>query len=316
MNYDFEQPILELEERIAALESFAREKEIDLSQEINHLKARAEELKKKIYSQLSPWQKLLIARHPARPNLRDYVSLLFTDFFELHGDRCAGDDPAVLGGIARFRNRPVTVIGHLKGHDTRENLACNFGMAHPEGYRKALRLMRQAEKFCRPVITFIDTPGAYPGIGAEERGQACAIARCLAGMLELKTPVISVILGEGGSGGALAFAAADRILMQEHAIFSVISPEAYASILWQDPARGREAAEKMKITAQDLLAYRLIDEVIPEPLGGAHRNAGEAARLLGEALERHLNEVTGLPIRELLARRQERFRRLSPRVFL
>lgn len=311
MNYDFEQPILELEEKIAELERFARERGVDLSQEIHHLVKRAEKLKREIYSQLSPWQKVLIARHPARPNLLDYINLLFTDFFELHGDRCFGDDPAILGGIARFGNQPVTVIGHLKGHDTRENLARNFGMAHPEGYRKALRLMRQAEKFGRPVITFIDTPGAYPGIGAEERGQACAIATCLAGMLALKVPVLSVILGEGGSGGALALAAGDRLLMQEHAVFSVISPEAYASILWQDPGRCREAAENMKITAQDLLAYRLIDEIIPEPLGGAHRDVKEAARLLGEAVSRHLNELKILSPEELLVHRQERFRRIA-----
>ncbi|MDQ0285957.1 acetyl-CoA carboxylase carboxyl transferase subunit alpha [Desulfofundulus luciae] len=312
MVYDFERPIIELEEKIAELQRFASEKGIDLSTEIENLEKRARELKQTIYGQLSPWQKVLIARHPGRPNILDYINLLCTDFIELHGDRCFGDDPAIVGGIARFRGRAVTVIGHLKGHDTRENLARNFGMAHPEGYRKVLRLMRQAEKFNRPVLALIDTPGAYPGMGAEERGQAHAIACCIAGMLVLRVPVISVILGEGGSGGALALASGDRILMQEHAIFSVISPEAYATILWKDATRCRDAAEVMKITAQDLYAHQLVDEVIPEPLGGAHRDKNEAARLVGEAIARHLDELRGYPTDELLKRRHARFRRIGP----
>ncbi|SHJ54659.1 acetyl-CoA carboxylase carboxyltransferase subunit alpha [Desulfofundulus thermosubterraneus] len=312
MVYDFERPIIELEEKIAELQRFAREKDIDLSNEIENLEKRARELKQTIYGQLSPWQKVLIARHPERPNTLDYANMLCTDFIELHGDRCFGDDPAIVGGIARFRGRAVTVIGHLKGHDTKENLARNFGMAHPEGYRKALRLMQQAEKFNRPVLAFIDTPGAYPGMGAEERGQAHAIACCIAGMLILRVPVISVILGEGGSGGALALASGDRILMQEHAIFSVISPEAYATILWKDATRCRDAAEVMKITAQDLYAHQLVDEVIPEPLGGAHRDKNEAARLVGEAIARHLEELLGCSTEELIKRRHARFRRIAP----
>ncbi|NHM28320.1 acetyl-CoA carboxylase carboxyltransferase subunit alpha [Desulfofundulus sp. TPOSR] len=312
MVYDFERPIIELEEKIAELQRFASEKGIDLSKEIENLEKRARELKQTIYGQLSPWQKVLIARHPERPNTLDYIKMLCTDFIEFHGDRCFGDDPAIVGGIARFRGRAVTVIGHLKGHDTKENLARNFGMAHPEGYRKALRLMQQAEKFNRPVLAFIDTPGAYPGMGAEERGQAHAIARCIAGMLVLRVPVISVILGEGGSGGALALASGDRILMQEHAIFSVISPEAYATILWKDVTRCRDAAEVMKITAQDLYAHQLVDGVIPEPLGGAHRDKNEAARLVGEALARHLEELMEYSTDELLKRRLARFRRIGP----
>ncbi|MBE3587686.1 MAG: acetyl-CoA carboxylase carboxyltransferase subunit alpha [Thermoanaerobacteraceae bacterium] len=308
MIYEFDRPIVELEEKIAELQRFAREKAIDLSNEIANLEKRVRELKESIYGNLSPWQKVLIARHPERPNTLDYINMLCADFLEFHGDRCFGDDPAVVGGIARFRGRPVTVIGHLKGHDTKENLARNFGMAHPEGYRKAVRLMYQAEKFHRPVLAFIDTPGAYPGMGAEERGQAEAIARSIQSMLILRTPVIAVILGEGGSGGALALAAGDRILMQEHAVFSVISPEAYASILWKDATRCREAAGEMKITAGDLYAHHLIDEIIPEPLGGAHRDGKEAARLVGEALHRHLEELVNLPVEQLLERRYQRFR--------
>ncbi|HHW44293.1 MAG TPA: acetyl-CoA carboxylase carboxyltransferase subunit alpha [Desulfotomaculum sp.] len=308
MIYEFDRPIVELEEKIAELQRFAGEKGIDLSNEIANLEKRVRELKESIYGNLSPWQKVLIARHPERPNTLDYINMLCTDFLEFYGDRCFGDDPAVVGGIARFRGRPVTVIGHLKGHDTKENLARNFGMAHPEGYRKAMRLMYQAEKFHRPVLAFIDTPGAYPGMGAEERGQAEAIARSIQSMLILRTPVIAVILGEGGSGGALALAAGDRILMQEHAVFSVISPEAYASILWKDATRCREAAGEMKITAGDLYEHHLIDAIIPEPLGGAHRDWKEAARLVGEALNRHLEELVELPVEQLLERRYQRFR--------
>ncbi|MCS5696311.1 acetyl-CoA carboxylase carboxyltransferase subunit alpha [Desulfofundulus thermocisternus] len=315
MVYDFERPIVELEEKIAELQRFAGEKGIDLSKEIENLKKKSKELKEAIFSQLSPWQKVLIARHPGRPNTLDYIKLLCTDFIEFHGDRCFGDDPAIVGGIARFRGRAVTVIGHMKGHDTKENLARNFGMAHPEGYRKALRLMRQAEKFKRPVLAFIDTPGAYPGMGAEERGQAHAISCCITGMLTLRVPVISVILGEGGSGGALALASGDRILMQEYAVFSVISPEAYASILWKDATRCQDAAGIMKITAQELYAYQLIDGIIPEPLGGAHRDKNEAARLVGEAIAHHLEELVGYSVEELLRRRFERFRRIGPEYF-
>lgn len=311
MQLEFDRPINELEQKITELRRFAGEKGIDLSNEIANLEARLNELKHNIYGNFSPWHKVLIARHPDRPNTLDYINLLCTDFIQLHGDRYFGDDPAVIGGIARLQGRPVTVIGHLKGRDTKENLVRNFGMAHPEGYRKALRLMHQAEKFHRPVLAFIDTPGAYCGMGAEERGQAEAIARCIQGMLVLRVPVISVVLGEGGSGGALAFAVGDRLLMQEHAIFSVISPEAYATILWKDASRCREAADVMKITAQDLFSYQLVDEVIPEPLGGAHRDKIEAARLVGEAVARQLEQLLTHSVEELLTMRYDRFRRIG-----
>jgi len=236
---------------------------------------------------------------------------LFTDFVELRGDRLFGDDQALIGGIARFDGRPVTILGNLKGKDTRENIARNFGMAHPEGYRKALRLLRQAEKFHRPVITLIDTPGAYCGVGAEERGQAAAIALTMQTMLTLKTPVVAVIIGEGGSGGALALSVGDRLLIQEYAIFSVISPEAYASILWNDPARCAEAAQKMKITAPELLALGVVEEVIPEPFGGAHRNPGQAAQYIKEALRRHFSELVTIPGDELFRQRFEKFRKFD-----
>lgn len=313
---EFDRPIVELEEKIRELRRFAGEKGIDLDEEIANLEKRARELRENIYGDLAPWQKVLVARHPERPNALEYINMLCTDYLPLHGDRYYADDPAVVGGIARFAGRPVTVLGHLKGRDTRENLARNFGMAHPEGYRKVVRLMRQAEKFHRPVLAFVDTPGAYPGMGAEERGISSAIAESIKTMLNLRVPVISVIIGEGGSGGALALASGDRLLIQEHAVFSVISPEAYASILWKDAGRAREAAAVMKITAAELKQFNLVDEVIPEPLGGAHRDPAEAARLVGEALSRHLSELLACPPDELPGRRYEKFRRMGdPRIF-
>lgn len=308
---EFELPIIELEEKIGELRIFAKEKNLDLSNEIAHLEQRLKELTDSVYRGLTPWQKVLVARHPARPNALDYIRLIFTDFLELRGDRLFRDDPAVIGGIGFFSGRPVTVLGNLKGKDTKENIERNFGMACPEGYRKAVRLMLQAEKFRRPVMTFIDTPGAYCGAGAEERGQAAAIAQSIRTMLALRTPVISVIIGEGGSGGALALAAADRILMQEHAVFSVISPEAYASILWSDPSRAPDAAQKMRLTAFELSALGVVEEVIPEPRGGAHRDPASAAHYVKEALARHLAELLAVPVEELIRRRLERYRKIG-----
>ncbi|MEW6698371.1 MAG: acetyl-CoA carboxylase carboxyltransferase subunit alpha [Bacillota bacterium] len=311
MPLDFERPLLELEAKIEELKRFTKEKGIDFSDEIVLLEKKSRDMKESIYSNLNPWQKVQIARHAARPNTLDYCKALFTDFLELHGDRVYGDDPAVLGGIARYKGMPVTVIGHLKGHDTKENVQRNFGMAHPEGFRKALRLMQQAEKFGRPVICFIDTAGAYCGMGAEERGQGEAIARNLMVMSALKTPVISVVIGEGGSGGALALGVANKILMQEHAIFSVSSPEAAASILWKDGTKAKEAAEALNLTAQDLLRLGVIDEIVPEPLGGAHSDLTAAYRFVDHALERNLKELLEQSLDELVEARYAKFRAMG-----
>lgn len=308
---EFEKPIQELENKINELRNFSRDKGIDLSNEITTLEKRAMEVRESIYGNLNSWQHVLISRHPERPNTYDYINYIFRDFIELHGDRCFGDDPAVVGGIGRFNGRAVTVIGHLKGKDTKENLARNFGMAHPEGFRKGMRLMKQAEKFKRPVICFIDTPGANPGIGAEERGQFEAIARSILTMAALKTPIITVVIGEGASGGALAFGVGDRILMQEHTIYSVISPEGYASILWKDSSRAREAAEAIRITASDILDLGVADKIISEPLGGAHRDPKAAADLLGEAIADSLNELLELSLEDLMSCRYEKFRSIG-----
>ena len=308
---EFEKPIQELENKINELRNFSRDKGIDLSNEITTLEKRAMEVRESIYSNLNSWQHVLISRHPERPNTYDYINYIFKDFIELHGDRCFGDDPAVVGGIGRFNGRAVTVIGHLKGKDTKENLARNFGMAHPEGFRKGMRLMKQAEKFKRPVICFIDTPGANPGIGAEERGQFEAIARSILTMAALKTPIITVVIGEGASGGALAFGVGDRILMQEHTIYSVISPEGYASILWKDSSRAREAAEAIRITASDILDLGVADKIIPEPLGGAHRDPKAAADLLGKAIADSLDELLELTLENLMSYRYEKFRSIG-----
>ncbi len=308
---EFEKPLQELENKISELRNFAQEKGIDLTNEISILENRAREVKASIYGNLNSWQKVLIARHAERPNTLDYINCLFTDFVELHGDRLFSDDPAVIGGIGRFGGLAVTVLGHLKGKDTKENLARNFGMAHPEGYRKAMRLMKQAEKFKRPVICFIDTPGAYCGMGAEERGQFEAIAKSISVMVTLQVPVISVVIGEGGSGGAIAFGVSDRILMLEHAVYSVISPEGYASILFKDAARCREAAEAMKITAQDLFELGVADKIIPEPAGGAHRNPEIAAKNVGAALAEMLKELLAVPAENLINLRYEKFRAIG-----
>ena len=306
---EFEKPILELETRIAELR--ASESEAATRDEATKLEERLRRLQQRVYSNLSAWQRAQIARHPKRPHALDLYKLLLDDFVELHGDRVFGDDLAIVGGLAIFEGEPVVVLGHQKGRDTRENIARNFGMPHPEGYRKALRLMQLADKFSKPIITFIDTPGAYPGLGAEERGQAEAIARNLREMAGLRTPVIAVVTGEGGSGGALAIGVANRVLMLEHAIYSVISPEGCAAILWGDGAKAPEAAQLMRITAPDLQKAGVIDAVIPEPMGGAHRSWEDAAANLRIALREHLGQLRPLSGDALAQDRYEKFRRLG-----
>jgi acetyl-CoA carboxylase carboxyl transferase subunit alpha len=306
---EFEQPILELENRIASLQ--AQEDPLAVRDEIARLEDRLARLRQKTYSTLTAWQRTQIARHPRRPHARDFCKLLFDDFVELHGDRLFGDDPAIVGGLARFEGHGVVVVGHQKGRDTREKIARNFGMPHPEGYRKALRLMELAAKFGKPVVTFIDTPGAYPGLGAEERGQAEAIARNLKSMAALRTPIVSVITGEGGSGGALAIGMGNRVLMLEYAIYSVISPEGCAAILWGDAAKAAEAAELMRITAPDLVRLGVIDGVVPEPLGGAHRDWEGAAAALRGKLRDVLSELSEKNTDTLVTERHEKFRRIG-----
>ncbi|MBM7867358.1 acetyl-CoA carboxylase carboxyl transferase subunit alpha [Heliobacterium gestii] len=308
---DFEKPLFELETKINELRTFSHEKDLDFTSEIATLEQKAEELRKKIYRDLTPWQQAQLARHPDRPNTIEYIRLIFEEFFEMKGDRLYGDDPAIMGGIGRFQGRPVTVIGHVKGKDTKENIYRNFGMPHPEGYRKALRLMRQAAKFGRPIICFIDTPGAYCGIGAEERGQAEAIARNLFEMAALPVPIISVIIGEGGSGGALALGVADRLLMMEHAVYSVASPESAASILFKDATLAPQAAAAMGITAERLKDLKLIDRIVPEPSGGAHRNPIGTAKELAAALSGELESLMALSDQELLEGRYSKYRNLG-----
>lgn len=309
--FDFEKPVAELEKKIEKLKGYPEDKIARVADEIKKLEEKAAELQKEIFARLTPWQKTLLARHISRPHTLDYINLLMTDFIELHGDRNFGDDNSIVGGTAKFESISVVVIGHQKGQTVKENVFRNFGMPNPEGYRKALRLMRFAEKFSKPIITFIDTPGAYPGIGAEERGQAEAIARNLMEMAHLKTPIIVVVAGEGGSGGALALGVGDRILMLEHSIYSVISPEGCAAILWNDSSRAAEAAETLKLTAADLYKFKVIDEIIEEPPGGAHRDQKEMAGRLGRMLIRQLNELKNIPIAELIQKRYERFRNIG-----
>ncbi len=306
---DFEQPLLELENRIAALQ--AQEESARVRDEIAKLEERLHRQRQRVYAGLSAWQRTQLARHPRRPHARDFIKLLFEDFVELHGDRLYGDDAALVGGLARFDGRGVVVMGHQKGRDTREKIARNFGMPHPEGYRKALRLMQLADKFAKPIVTLIDTPGAYPGVGAEERGQAEAIARNLREMAALRTPMVSVVTGEGGSGGALAIGMGNRVLMLEYAIYSVISPEGCAAILWGDAAKAPEAAESMKITAPDLLRLGVIDAIVPEPVGGAHRNWEATAANLGAALREQLADLGAKTPTELAEERYEKFRRIG-----
>lgn len=305
---DFEKPLIEVEERIAELKRFTEEKDMDFSEEITKLEGRAAKLAEEIFGNLTRWQRVQLARHPRRPFALDYIKLIFQDFIELHGDRLFRDDPAIVGGIASLEGQPVTVIGQQKGRDTKENLARNFGMPHPEGYRKALRLMRQADKFRRPIICLVDTPAAYPGVGAEERGQALAIAENLKEMARLRVPVIVVITGEGGSGGALGIAVGNSVLMLENAIYSVCPPESCAAIIWKDGKLAEKAAEELKLTAQDLLELKVIDEIIREPLGGAHRNHEESAVRVKEAIMRHLKKLDKMTGEELIMARYEKFR--------
>jgi acetyl-CoA carboxylase carboxyl transferase subunit alpha len=306
---EFEKPLLELENRIAELR--ASEEPLEARDEIAKLEERLARQQQRVYSSLTAWQRAQIARHPKRPHTLDLVNLLLEDWVELHGDRVFGDDKAIVGGLATFDGEPVVLIGHQKGRDTRENIARNFGMPHPEGYRKALRLMQLAAKFGKPIITFIDTPGAYPGLGAEERGQAEAIARNLREMAGLPTPVICVVTGEGGSGGALAIGVGNRVLMLEYAIYSVISPEGCAAILWGDAAKAPEAAELMRVTAPDLLKLGVIDAIVPEPVGGAHRNWEATAASLRAALRDQLWQLKSKAEAELIEERHEKFRRIG-----
>lgn len=304
---DFEQPIAELEAKIEELRYVSSSSDINITDEILRLRAKCEDLTRSIFSSLTAWQIVQLARHPQRPYLLDYIERIFTDFEELHGDRLFGDDPAIIGGVARFRGQPVVVIGQQKGRDTKEKIRRNFAMPRPEGYRKALRLMQLAERFALPILTFIDTPGAYPGVDAEERGQSEAIARNLYMMASLKTPIIATIIGEGGSGGALAIGIADQMCMLEYGVYSVISPEGCASILWKIADKAAEAAEAMNMTAQRLKELGLIDILIPEPLGGAHRNVEVMADNIGDVLEEVLKQLKTLTIDELLENRYQRF---------
>jgi len=306
---EFEKPLMELEKKIEELGVLS--KEMDLSKEIAKLEKRAEEMRGEIFSNLSRWQTAQIARHINRPFTLDYLKLIFTDFTELHGDRLFGDDHAIVGGPARLDGEPVMVIGHQKGRDTKEKVFRNFGMPNPEGYRKALRLMLMAQQFNLPIITFVDTPGAFPGIGAEERGQAEAIARNLREMAGLTVPIIVVITGEGGSGGALAIAVGDRVLMLEHSVYAVISPEGCAAILWSDGTKGAQAAEALKLVAKDIKELEVIDEIVKEPLGGAHRDHETTAANLHEALSRNLAELKGKSGEQLVEERYQKFRKMS-----
>jgi acetyl-CoA carboxylase carboxyl transferase subunit alpha len=304
---DFEKPIAELEARVAELRETANAGEIDLDAEIGKLEGKSAKLLRDTYSKLTPWQKAQVARHPERPHFNDYVAGLADDFLPLAGDRAFADDPAILGGFAKIEGRKVVLIGHEKGDDTASRLRHNFGMAKPEGYRKAIRLMRLADRFGLPVVSLVDTPGAFPGVQAEERGQADAIARSTEECLSLKVPMISVIVGEGGSGGAVAIAAANRVLMFEHAVYSVISPEGCASILWRTADKAADAAEAMKITAQDLHSLGGVDRIVPEPLGGAHRDPEGAIRILKEAIAEELSGCGELGGDELLRQRRAKY---------
>lgn len=306
-----EKKIQELTSKIEELIEFSKEKEVDLSFEINRLEGKLKELKKEAYENLTPLDKLTLSRMTDRPTTLDYIERIFDSFIEFHGDRQFKDDPAIIGGIAKLNGMPVTVIGQQKGRNVKENIKRNFGMPNPEGYRKALRLMKQAEKFKRPIICFIDTPGAYPGMGAEERGQAEAIARNLMEMANLKTPIICIVIGEGGSGGALALSVGDEIWMLEHSVYSVLSPEGFASILWKDGSRVKEAAAIMKITAQDIKGFGIIDKVIEEPEGGAHKNHDEISQTIKEYLLKVPFEERIQNIKQTVERRYEKYRNIG-----
>lgn len=311
MVFDFERPVVELEKKIMEMEEYARETGIDLSEDIKRLTRKAENLRKDVYSKLTPWQRVQLARHPDRPYTLDYVNRMLTDFIELHGDRYYGDDPAMIAGIGKLNGRPVALVGHQKGRDVKENLYRNFGMPHPEGYRKALRVMKLAAKFKMPIISLLDTPGAYPGIEAEERGQAEAIARNLLEMSHLPVPIIIAIIGEGASGGALGIGVGDVILMLENCWYSVISPEGCAAILWRDNAKANLAAEAMKLTAPDLKKMGVVDRIIKEPAGGAHWDHDEAAKYLAGAIEEELEKLDSLEPAELIAQRVKKFENMG-----
>jgi acetyl-CoA carboxylase carboxyl transferase subunit alpha len=304
---DFEKPIAELEARVAELRDTASAGELNIETEIERLEVKAEKLLRDTYTRLTPWQKTQVARHPERPHFKDYVSGLIEDFVPLAGDRAFGEDNAIIGGLGRLHGRKIVVIGHEKGDDTASRLKHNFGMAKPEGYRKAIRLMQLADRFGLPVVTFVDTPGAFPGVQAEERGQAEAIARSTEECLGLRVPMVAAIAGEGGSGGAIALAAANRVLMLEHSVYSVISPEGCASILWRTAERAAEAAEAMRVTAGDLKQLGVIDRIVEEPLGGAHRNKAAAIASLGEAIREELEVFSNLSPDEIKAQRRRKF---------
>jgi acetyl-CoA carboxylase carboxyl transferase subunit alpha len=310
-NLNFEKPIVELERQIESLRETATARDLDVHGEIAPLEEKLTTLRREIYSDLTPMQRVQVARHPRRPYTLDYIERVFTDFVELKGDRLFRDDPAIVGGWARLAGDPVMVIGHQKGRDTKQNLQRNFGMPHPEGYRKALRLMHMAERFTAPVITLIDTPGAYPGLGAEERGQAEAIARNLEEMAALEVPFVAAVIGEGGSGGALALGVADRVLMLENAVYSVISPEGCAAILWNDATQKERAAEALRLTARDLLDLGVIDEIVPEPAGGAHADPDGTAEALGAVLTQQIGELERLDPQERVRLRADKYRRMG-----
>lgn len=305
---DFEKEILRLEDKIEELRSLSRDHDVDVSREIGSLEKKVKDMKEEAFANMTPWDKVCTARLADRPTALDYIEKIFDNFIELHGDRLYADDAAIVGGIASLEGMPVTVIGQQKGRTTKENIARNFGMPHPEGYRKALRLMKQAEKFNRPVICFVDTPGAFCGIGAEERGQGEAIATNLLELSGLKVPIISIVIGEGGSGGALAVGVADQVWMLEHSIYSILSPEGFATILWKDSSRAKEAAGVMKLTAQDLKEFGVIDDVLPEPMGGAHKDPEFTAMGMRERLIEELESLKKLDEKELLDRRYEKIR--------
>jgi len=308
---EFEKPVVELREKIRELKEFTKNADVDLTAEIQKLENRLQNLEQEIYHNLTPWNRVQIARHPNRPTTLDYIERLFDHFFEVHGDRFFGDDEAIVGGIAKFQGVPVTVIGHQRGKDTKENLRRNFGMPHPEGYRKALRLMKQADKFNRPIICFIDTKGAYPGKAAEERGQSEAIAKNLFEMAGLRVPVICIVIGEGGSGGALALGVGNHIHMLENSTYSVISPEGAAALLWKDAGLAQKAAETMKITAPDLKELGIIDQIIPEVKGGAHRNIDEQADYIRGVLTDSLKELMNMNVEELIQHRYNKFKQIG-----
>jgi len=307
----FEKPIVELERKIEELRKFSQTQGIDVTDEIVRLEQKASEIKQEIFSNLTAWQRVQIARYPTRPYFLDYVRMMMDEFIELHGDRHFGDDKALIGGLARMGDYKMMIMGHQKGRDTKENLKRNFGSAHPEGYRKALRLMKLAEKFGVPIVSFIDTPGAYPGVGAEERGQAEAIAVNLREMVSLKVPIICIVIGEGGSGGALGIGVGDRILILQNAYYSVISPEGCAAILWKDKKRAEDAAAALKLTSADLMELGIIDEVVSEPMGGAHRDPVETANTLKRQIINNLDALLRVPADELISRRYDKFRSMG-----